>query len=209
MYCGRGARNVTSIRITCGDQRKNIDRKATGKHKGLLLWKKMPIDFVGQKGRIYQLSQQCMMLVDYPKRLTFLCSSLSNWRDLKWRPNGQHIQLLQKHGELAWIFVEVRLNMMEDRRYAYSIITKYIGQLSREKKMSKLSHTYTTTPANSYIALKKDRFRKNFVFQPSFLGARLFFRGVLSAIGWALRVFPYFWVSAPKEPEYHRATFLC
>ena len=22
MYCGRGARNVTSIRITCGDQRK-------------------------------------------------------------------------------------------------------------------------------------------------------------------------------------------
>jgi len=42
MYCGRGARNVTSIRITCGDQRKIIDRKATGKHEGLslVLWKK-------------------------------------------------------------------------------------------------------------------------------------------------------------------------
>lgn len=40
--------------------------------------KKLPIDFVVQKGRIYQLSQQCMMLVDHPKMLTFLCSSLSN-----------------------------------------------------------------------------------------------------------------------------------
>ena len=31
---------------------KNIDRKATGKHEGLLLWEDLSEDFFGQKGRI-------------------------------------------------------------------------------------------------------------------------------------------------------------
>lgn len=98
--------------------------------------KKLPIDFVVQKGRIYQLSQQCMMLVDHPKMLTFLCSSLSNWRDLKWRPNGPAHSVASK--AWAWIFVEVRLNMMEDRRYTYSIQSTSGSFLERTRCQSYL-----------------------------------------------------------------------
>lgn len=100
--------------------------------------------------------------------------------------------------------------MMEDRRYTYSIQSTCGSFLQRTRCQSYfILYLYHYTP-KFFLALKKDRFRKNLVFQPSFLRGQVIFPGRAVGYRMSLAGFPILLGFSPERARgYHRASFLC